>query len=44
MLKLGVSNLPTIVIDGEIKFISVIPDETTLDAVLLTAMTAKGLA
>lgn len=30
MMKLGVKNLPTIVIDGEISFASIIPDKNTL--------------
>lgn len=28
MMKLGVSNLPTIVVDGVIRFISIIPDRS----------------
>lgn len=43
MLKLGVQNLPTIVIDGEIKFISIIPDVPTLKAEIIKAIEAKGL-
>ena len=30
MVKLGVKNLPTICINGEVKFASIIPDQTTL--------------
>ncbi|MDN5314001.1 MAG: uroporphyrinogen decarboxylase [Clostridiales bacterium] len=43
MMKLGVSNVPTIVIDGKISFISIIPDESTFMQVLKDAMQAKGL-
>lgn len=34
MCKLGVSSLPTICIDGEITFISIIPDKPTLQAAI----------
>ena len=34
MCKLGVSGLPTICIDGQIKFISIIPDKPTLQAAI----------
>ena len=30
MVKLGVKNLPTICINGEVKFASIIPDQKTL--------------
>lgn len=43
MLKLGVKNIPTIVIDGEIKFISIIPDIPTLRAEIEKAIKAKNL-
>jgi uroporphyrinogen decarboxylase len=43
MQKLGVCNLPTIVVDGQIRFISVIPDIATLVSVLREAMARKGL-
>ena len=35
MCKLGVSSLPTICIDGEITFISIIPDQPTLKAAIV---------
>ena len=43
MLKLGVTNVPTLVVDGKIRFVSIIPDETSLRKVLQTAMALKGL-
>jgi len=43
MLKLGVANIPTICIDGEIKFISIIPDNDTLVAAFSEARNKKGL-
>ncbi len=43
MMKLGVSNIPTIVVDGEIKFISIIPDDTLFSQVLKEALAKKGL-
>jgi uroporphyrinogen decarboxylase len=43
MLKLGVANIPTICIDGEIKFISIIPDNDTLVAAFSEARSKKGL-
>ena len=44
MKKLGVENIPTIVIDGQVSFISVIPDEATFIQALRKAMAKKGLA
>lgn len=44
MMKLGVSNVPTIVVDGDISFVSIIPDENTFHGVLKEAMAAKGLS
>jgi uroporphyrinogen decarboxylase len=41
MLKLGVSNIPTICIDGVIKFISIIPDVPTLRKEIQAAITEK---
>jgi hypothetical protein len=35
MKKLGVRSLPTICIDGEVKFSSIIPDQQTLKAAIL---------
>jgi uroporphyrinogen decarboxylase len=43
MVKLGVRNLPTICIDGEVKFASIIPDAHTLVAAILEAAKAKHL-
>ena len=43
MLKLGVTNVPTLVVDGKIRFVSIIPDETSLRKVLQAAMALKGL-
>jgi uroporphyrinogen decarboxylase len=34
MVKLGVKNLPTICINGEVKFASIIPDQKTLVAAI----------
>ena len=44
MMKLGVSNLPTIVVDGVIRFISIIPDRATFVKALDEVFAAKGLA
>lgn len=41
MVKLGVKNLPTICIDGEIKFASMIPDQKTLVGAIEAAARAK---
>jgi len=43
MQKLGVSSIPTTVIDGEVKFISLIPDETQVKAAIRKALEKKGL-
>lgn len=43
LVKLGVQNLPTICIDGQQKFISIIPDHPTLVAEIGKAAKAKGL-
>lgn len=43
MLKLGVSNIPTITIDGEVKFISIIPDNESLVKVIKEAMARKNV-
>jgi uroporphyrinogen decarboxylase len=42
MLKLGVKNIPTICIDGEVKFVSIIPDIDTLRIAFDEALAAKG--
>lgn len=41
MMRLGVKNLPTICIDGEVKFASVIPDPRTLVAAIEAAARVK---
>ncbi len=41
MSALGVSNIPTITIDGEVKFASVIPDQKTLIAAINEKVEAK---
>ncbi len=41
MLKLGVTNIPTIVIDGQIKHISIIPDVETLRGEIKEALDKK---
>jgi MtaA/CmuA family methyltransferase len=41
MVKLGVKSLPTICIDGEVKFISIIPDQHTLVAAIEAAARLK---
>lgn len=43
MLKLGVANIPTICIDGVVKFVSIIPDVPTLKEEILKAIKVKGL-
>ena len=43
MLKLGVSNIPTIVIDGVVKYVSIIPDVTELKASIREAVERKGM-
>lgn len=42
MVKLGVKALPTICVDGEVCFISIIPDQTTLIERLKTALSQKA--
>lgn len=41
MARLGVSNLPTICIDGQAKFISIIPDQNTLVAAMQERLDRK---
>jgi hypothetical protein len=41
MVKLGVKSLPSICIDGEVKFISIIPDQHTLVAAIEAAARLK---
>jgi len=40
--KLGVKNLPTICIDGQVAFVSIIPDMRTLVARIEESVRAKG--
>jgi hypothetical protein len=42
MCKLGVANLPTICIDGEQAFVSIIPDQNTLVRALRERAKAKA--
>lgn len=42
MTKLGVQNLPTICIDGEAAFVSIIPDQTTLQTAIREKAGAAG--
>lgn len=43
MIKLGVQNIPTICIDGEIKYISIIPSVEELRNSIIEAINKKGL-
>lgn len=43
MIKLGVSNIPTIVTDGVISFVSIIPDHDTLRNSFVDALKKKNL-
>jgi len=43
MLKLGASNVPTIVVDGKIKYVSILPDNAELTACFQAAADAKSL-
>jgi hypothetical protein len=42
MCKLAVSNIPSICIDGETEFASIIPDQDTLVNMLKERLAAKG--
>jgi len=42
MLKLGVKNIPTICIDGEIKYVSIIPDVEVLKKSIQEAVDKKA--
>lgn len=42
MSKLGVQNIPTICIDGQVKFSSIIPDQTTLVDALEASLKSKN--
>ena len=43
MIQLGATNIPTVVIDGVIAFVSIIPDEDHYAAALAAALARKGL-
>jgi MtaA/CmuA family methyltransferase len=43
MCALKVANIPTICIDGEIRFVSIIPDHATIAAAVTDALVKKGL-
>ncbi|MGB8453818.1 MAG: uroporphyrinogen decarboxylase family protein [Anaerocolumna sp.] len=43
MLKLGAANVPTICVDGEIKYVSILPDTAELTACFNEAILKKGL-
>ena len=43
MLKLGASNVPTIAVDGEIKYASILPSNTELTACFQAAAKKKGI-
>jgi uroporphyrinogen decarboxylase len=43
MIKMGVKNIPTIVIDGEVKFISLIPEVPELKKQIQAALKKKGM-
>lgn len=43
MMKLGASNIPTIVVDGEIKYVSILPDNSELTECFMEAAKKKSL-
>lgn len=43
MIQLGVQNIPTICIDGQIKFVSIIPDTAQLRSAILETAATKGI-
>lgn len=43
MMKLKVSNIPTIVVDGQVKYVSIIPDTDELTETFIEAVKKKGL-
>jgi uroporphyrinogen decarboxylase len=43
MDKLGVENVPTLCVDGDARFVSLIPDEQELDGVIAAALEKKGV-
>jgi uroporphyrinogen decarboxylase len=42
MSRLGVKNIPTICLDGEVTFVSIIPDQNTLVAAIEARIAAKN--
>lgn len=43
MMKLGASNVPTIIVDGEIKYVSILPDNAELTSCFQAAVDAKKI-
>ncbi|MEG0712920.1 MAG: thioredoxin family protein, partial [Niameybacter sp.] len=43
MIKLGVANIPTICIDGQIKYVSIIPAVEELRATIVEVVETKGV-
>lgn len=43
MMKLGASNVPTIIVDGEIKYVSILPDNAELTACFKAAANLKRI-
>ncbi|MDD3340147.1 MAG: uroporphyrinogen decarboxylase family protein [Lachnospiraceae bacterium] len=43
MIKLGATNVPTICVDGEIKYVSILPDNAEMEACFKEAVAKKGL-
>ena len=43
MMKLGATNVPTIIVDGEIKYVSILPDNSELTVCFRAAADKKGL-
>lgn len=43
MMKLGATNVPTIIVDGEIKYVSILPDNAELTACFEAAAASKGV-
>ncbi len=43
MMKLGATNVPTIIVDGVIKYVSILPDNAELTTCFMAAAKVKGL-
>ena len=43
MMKLGATNVPTICVDGEVKYVSILPDTAELTACFQEAIEKKGI-